>query len=209
MNPPGERCEELKLCNVVFHFKLNKQEKEKCNLRFSDQAKEDKSYTIAYYHNFYVIKEGKLSFIYFFTSGHVNCTGTKSLKHIKESLKCIVRIFKIKLKDKKLKISNSTWSGRCKYEEVDIISLADGRAAIPYHWTVSLRPSSFPAALIRQREGPSAVLFRNGKYIIVGAIKSKPVRKLSEQLREYVQPLKWAKYENKEGGAPSNCQIDF
>jgi len=179
--------EQFNLCNVVFHFKLSKEEKERCLKRFRSEA--GKPYTVKFYHNFCVIKEGKISFIFFFTSGHINCTGTRSIKVIKETLYCIKRIFRVRIKGKKIRISNSTWTGNCGKGEVDILSLADGSVDTPAHWTVSLRPSSFPAALIRQRQGPSGILFKNGKIIIVGCVKKKPARDLYEEIKRIVPTL--------------------
>lgn len=176
------------LSNVVFHFKLDKRESLKCVTKFRDEEQAGReTYYIKFYHNFCVIKEGKISFIFFFTSGHVNCTGTKTLKVIKQTFKCINRVFGVRLKGKKLKISNSTWTGRCLCDQLDILSLVDGRIRVPEHWKISLRPGNFPAALIRQAEGPSGVLFKNGKYNIVGAVKRGPVKKLSSEIEELVR----------------------
>lgn len=181
----------LSLSNVVFHFKLKEEESASCLQRFKREEEESdfNEYYIKFYHNFCVIKKGKLSFIYFFTSGHVNCTGTRTLCVIKDTLLSIKSIFRIKIKGRSLKISNTTWSGRCLSDKLDILSLVNGQIRVPEHWKVSLRPGSFPAALIRQEVGPSAVLFKNGKYIIVGAIKKAPVKKLGKEIEATVLPI--------------------
>jgi len=182
----------LKLHNVVFHFKLLKFEKEIAYRRITeDKVKlENIGIIVKNYHNFSVLKDKKLSFIFFFTSGHVNCTGTQSRANLKKTLRSIRKIFSIKLPKRSLTLVNSTWSGRFKYDCVDILSVVDGRIEIPKHWIPSVRKNSFPAAVIRQKEGPSAVIFKNGKFIIVGAKKSNQVKKLSKELRKIVPELK-------------------
>ena len=182
----------LKLHNVVFHFKLVNFEKDLAYRRITeDKIKLEKNGIIVKkYHNFCVLKDKKLSFIFFFTSGHVNCTGTQSQSNLKKTLRSVKKIFAIKLPRRSLTLVNSTWSGRFKYDCVDILSVVDGRTKIPKHWIPSLRKNSFPAAVIRQKEGPSAVIFKNGKFIIVGAKKTYQVKKLSKELRKTVPELK-------------------
>jgi len=182
----------LKLHNLVFHFKLLNSEKESAYKRITEDRDklERNGIIVKKYHNFCVLKDGKLSFIFFFTSGHVNCTGTESPSDLKKTLKSVRRVFKINLPKRSLNLVNSTWSGRFKYDTVDVLSVVDGRTSIPKHWIPSVRQSSFPGAVIRQKEGPSAVIFKNGKFIIVGAKKSYQVKKFSKELRKIVPELK-------------------
>lgn len=172
--------ESARLRNLVFHFKLTERESEISYKRFHTPIfQENSSIYIKSYHNFIVIKEKPLSFIFFFGSGHVNCTGTNNWSQLKRSFKRICQIFQInKLRGRQLKVSNSTWSGKLGREIEDIRSLADGSSYLPEGWTVSLRRGAFPAAILREEKGPTCIIFKNGKYNIVGALKRKKVERI-------------------------------
>jgi hypothetical protein len=112
-----------------------------------------------------------LCFTLFFKSGHVNCSGTRTTAGIGASLLEAEEIFRKKLTVDDTTISSTTWSGRFPHNLLNIPSCQQALHDSGRPIRVSLRPSRFPGGVVRSDNHPTLILFRNGKYIVVGGQK--------------------------------------
>jgi len=161
---------DLKVSNVVICVTLKnkllcgeKEIKEAFNLKKDIYAK--------YFHNFAVVRDKHLRYVIFFQSGHVNIIGTKCFEHISESLDQFGRF--IGEKCVQCRIVNSTWTTKIKNERnpsiIDLYKLREKCFGGKDDFRCSLRPSIFPAAVLRHHNLPTVILFKNGTANIVGA----------------------------------------
>jgi hypothetical protein len=166
--------------NVVFTFKLDRE-------RTADQwwhaavfaSAHPDTWTFTSTVNFSVFRRGKLTFTVFDTGGHVNASGTRGFARMSRSLAAANLLFGLNLRREDVRVVSSTWSGRFPdrpFVDVPTVWRRAVRLASrgPARWRVrpfyvSLRPSIFPAAVIRRATHPTLLLFANGKFVVVGA----------------------------------------
>lgn len=128
------------------------------------------------------IKEPKTSAL-IFSSGNVVCTGAKSMKKVKESIKAIIaNIAKIKIKIKEdgvlknIKVQNMVASGNIGMD-LNLNSLAVQLENTEYE------PEQFPG-LVYKLAGTRAtfLLFSNGKIVCTGTRSEKKLHEAIDQL---------------------------
>ena len=128
------------------------------------------------------IKDPKTSAL-IFSSGNVVCTGAKSMKKVKESMKAIIaNIAKIKIKIKEdgvlknIKVQNMVASGSIGMD-LNLNSLAVQLENTEYE------PEQFPG-LVYKLAGTRAtfLLFSNGKIVCTGTRSEKKLHEAIDQL---------------------------
>lgn len=183
--PPSEREEGPRQHNVVFHFKVCWPEEAADQLDLEDLVKRaaERDYSYQLFHNFLVLRRGPLCFTLFFKSGHVNCSGTRTTAGIGASLLEAEEIFRKKLTVDDTTISSTTWSGRFPHNLLNIPSCQQALHDSGRPIRVSLRPSRFPGGVVRSDNHPTLILFRNGKYIVVGAKSESEVKEALDNVR--------------------------
>jgi TATA-box binding protein (TBP) (component of TFIID and TFIIIB) len=166
--------------NVVFHFKVPRRDKVFTPLE---------GFSARHFHNFIVLRRGKVTFTLFFKSGHVNSSGTETFDQISATLTLANKLFDTDLTTKDITITSSTWSGCFNHTALNIPSTRESLHLAVRHIRVSLRPSRFPGAVIRRKNHPTLVVFRNGKYVIVGAKSAESVSTTIGGIRPHLRCL--------------------
>lgn len=167
--------------NVVFHFKIDVR-KTCSSLHASKEG-----FTTRKYHNFTVFRKGKLTFTLFNKSGHVNSSGTKTFDSIGDTLAVASNLFEVNLSPSDITVASSTWSGRFAHTLLDIPSSKNIIYSSDKTIRVSLRPSRFPGAVIRSNQQPTVVVFRNAKYVVVGATTDVAVIDALQRIRPHLR----------------------
>jgi len=168
----------LKVSNVVLCLSL-KSFSHRPDLMIRKAIEEKKKdLSIKTFHNFTVIHHKPLKYIIFSRSGHVNLIGTKNFSEIDQSLKHFGEF--IGYTPTEYKIVNSTWTAKiesCRQPSIiDLHRVQRECIGGKYHTRCSLRPSIFPAGVLRFNNLPTAILFKNGTVNIVGAKGEKEAR---------------------------------
>lgn len=176
--------------NVVFHFKVCDPSKvHHLDLDALVKRARERNFSHQLFHNFVVFRREALSFTLFFKSGHVNCSGTRTSADIHRSLEEAFEIFGKRLTEEDTTISSSTWSGRFPHTLLNIPCSKDALHLSGKPVKVSLRPSKFPGAVVRCDHFPTLLIFRNGKYIIVGAKSYSEVEEALENIKPSLRCL--------------------
>lgn len=186
-------CEKpVSVQNVVIYFKLKKIAGGNLDREWVVAVSErapSLGFSTKHLHNFVVFKKDKLTFSLFTKSAHVNSSGTSSFEGVDATLAEANALFGVEIPSSDVKVSSSTWSGRFAHTLLSIpatkCALEEKRPLI----RVSLRSALFPGAVIREDHSPTLILFRNGKYIVVGAKSGRQVFDVVEQIRPHVRCL--------------------
>jgi TATA-box binding protein (TBP) (component of TFIID and TFIIIB) len=169
--------------NVVFYFKVN------LRANFPPPHFNELDVSITKYHNFVILRQEKVTFTVFVKSGHVNSSGTETFAHIQNTLSLANKLFDASLTETDVTISSSTWAGRFSHTLLNIPSTRKALTASDINTRVSLRPSRFPGAVVRRLQCPTVIVFRNGKYIIIGAKSADIVTETAERIRSDLRCL--------------------
>jgi transcription initiation factor TFIID TATA-box-binding protein len=132
------------------------------------------------------IKDPKTSAL-IFSSGKVVCTGAKSMKKVRESIKAIIKnISKIRIRitiEPVIKVQNMVASGAIGMD-LNLNKLAMNLPNTEYE------PEQFPGLVFKMNEtGATFLLFSNGKIVCTG---TKSEKKLHEAVDRLVVVLKKA-----------------
>ena len=122
-----------------------------------------------HHRNFITLRQDHYAFVVFEKRGYVNISGIRGFSDIIPSLKAFQRLTGVKLNPSGIHIDNSTSCGAF-IDTIDISKLVKTVASSKVAY-IRVRPHYFPAALIRpfdRKKFGSIILFRNGKFIIVG-----------------------------------------
>jgi len=133
------------------------------------------------------IKEPKTSAL-IFSSGKVVCTGAKSMKKVRESIKAIIKnILKIKIRitiEPSIKVQNMVASGAVGMD----LNLNKLAMSLP---NTEYEPEQFPGLVFKMPEiSATFLLFSNGKIVCTG---TKSEKRLHEAVEKLVGVLKKAK----------------
>ena len=164
----GEKS--LRQFNVVFHFKVPVERS------FPPRGLDTEGFSARIFHNFAVLRREKVTFTVFFQSGHVNSSGTKTFDDVGDTVAVANKLFDTSLAERDITITSSTWSGNYDHHLLNIPSTKDVLFQRKKDVRVSLRPSRFPGAVVRQVGRPTIILFRNGKYVVVGGKSTESVK---------------------------------
>ncbi len=148
--------------NVKVHFKLKK--------NFNVEWKSAKRFS-----NYIVLRLEDVVYTVFEKSGHVNVTGIKAFSGIKESVERFLNQFDLDFHPSSIKIDNVTCCGRLDRKNISFLDIKRDVKGL----SITIRPHFFPSMLIRRKSGqqnlPTMIVFKNGKYIIVGAKTRKDI----------------------------------
>jgi len=174
--------ENLKVSNVVICVNLknnNYPHFESVVKDLLDKNNNSEISLIKSYHNFIVVHHNKLKYIIFVQSGHVNIIGTKRFEDIHRSL-CQFSQF-IGYTCTQCRVVNSTWTTKLQSDSsssslIDLYKLREKCFGGKNEYRCSLRPSIFPAAVLRHHHLPTLILFKNGTANILGAKSESEVK---------------------------------
>jgi len=163
--------ENLRVSNVVLCLSLKKISQRPDLLLSTAIDRNRNNLIVKTYHNFTVIQDKFLKYIIFNQSGHVNIIGTKNFHSIQNSLNHFSQF--IGYNFNQYKIVNSTWTTKIVGDKqpsiIDLHKVQSECVGGKNFYRCSLRPSVFPAGILRHNKLPTVILFKNGTVNIVGA----------------------------------------
>jgi len=145
------------------------------------------------FHNFFVYSIGHFVFVIFPASGHVNVSGLKNLhSELDEARKALCEVISYpgNSLDIPVTVDNITAICRIDCSPVNLPLLkqrleGQGQKGI----SVSLRPYSFPSAVLRRANFPTLQIFSTGNVVIVGAKNQEAICRAHKSLCAYMKQL--------------------
>ena len=148
--------------------------------------------------NFWVVRLNPYVFTVFVraTECHVNVTGIATTDLIEKAVKAFARLFNVGedcMSQVRVTVDNLTASGSLRLEKVvsrshiDAYLLCDFLKVSESTTVGSLRPNFFPAIVLRRPDCCTVILFRNSRYVILGAKDVDQVREARNRLIDIVR----------------------
>lgn len=163
----GKAAYEVK--NVKLHFKSPIKGKQNVEKQMEEEQTSYRTFD-----NFITFRLDGFTFTFFLKSGHVNVSGIPSFESIGKPIACFNRVFKTNIDLSECKVDNTTASGKLPENLFPLYLHRLVEHGKKHGFLVTIRPHYFPSALIRplpeeKTRLATAILFTNGKFIIVGA----------------------------------------
>lgn len=121
----------------------------------------------------YILLRHKYLFTVYFKSNLINITGIPSFMQINEAVKRFCKLalisFPIKIS---ISIDNTTSNGQFPYK-IDFKVLC--KCLLNSNYSLRYNPSLFPGAFLALPNQKKAILFKSGKYIIIGCKTKKQI----------------------------------
>lgn len=174
------------ITNVKCHFKVRHSVQALKNLAVTAERQVGKKF-----HNFYVLREKKLVFIVFPTGCHINVSGIKGLgPEIECAKKLFCDLISKKSEDIPVVVDNITAVCSVNSPSLNLARLKE-RVETTTHkkTTVSLRPYSFPSAVLRSKNSPTLQVFSSGKVVIVGGRTREEIQSACNSLCAFIRLL--------------------
>lgn len=137
----------------------------------------------------------KVVYVVFARKGHVNVTGIPRFGYLGTAQEHFVRLFSTSVV-KSIVADNSTVRGHLPLEKLNLVKLYTRLYKLdlkpePYPCNISIRPHYFPAAVVRPAKASkgiiaTAILFSNGKFLIVGSKNHPQALRTVENVRRLV-----------------------
>jgi TATA-box binding protein (TBP) (component of TFIID and TFIIIB) len=128
----------------------------------------------------YIILKRRYTFTVYFKSNLVNITGIPSFEHIFPAVSYFCRLAPINFQGKtRIAIDNSTSNGHFPFK-IDFKLLSK---CLANQTSIRYNPSLFPGAFLALPNGKKTILFKSGKYIIVGCKSKKQIFNSFDLLR--------------------------
>ena len=184
--------------NVKIHFKYR---------RSPVEVPDNLKHYIRWYSNFFTIGLSRFTYVVFYRSGHVNCSGLRNFEQVNKAVRVFywffqgsnrsdfdgdrfTREYQEDLREGYIVIDNSTACGHVGLSCINFQKLKYREQGV----TLFIRQDHFPSALFRNRrtradrqKRPSIILFTNGKFIIVGARSYKEIFEAYETLLQIMK----------------------
>ena len=120
----------------------------------------------------YIILRHRYTFTIYFKSNLVNITGIPSFEHINTAVKSFCKLAVISYPFKiHIKIDNTTSNGQFVHK-IDFKVLSK---CLDRQYSIRYNPSLFPGAFLALPNHKKTILFKSGKYIIVGCKSQKQI----------------------------------
>ena len=175
-----------KITNVKCHFKLKS-----CNDRLKSLCETAGKKVGKKFHNFYVLRQQGLVFVVFPSGGHINVSGIKGLgSEVQQAKKVFCDLISAHEQENPVVIDNITAVCSINSSPVNLVKLkekVEGRTK--KKTTVSLRPYSFPSAVLRTKNSPTLQVFSSGKVVIVGGRSREEIQLASKKLCALIRQL--------------------
>lgn len=162
------KAEPLRLSNVKFHFKLEKDFDVKKNISVDDFTSIHENFAVARFEN---------GAVYSVFRNHINVTGVKRFRDIPRTIRAFENQYAVN-RIGEYKIDNCTYSGNLlHYRNLDRalltknLGLNIGKISDlirSNRFFIRHRPDSFPGAVIRFPSRGTVILFASGKLVILG-----------------------------------------
>jgi TATA-box binding protein (TBP) (component of TFIID and TFIIIB) len=165
--------------NVKAHIVVN----QTCIKKIKEQLflKETKTY-----HNYLVIRD-KYTYIVFPKKGHINITGIKNIFEIDNVIDNFCEDFKLNrnLITNCLKIDNISAGGDFG-KKLNVGAIQEKLNREKTEFTVKFDRNYFPGAFCKTFDVGTIIIFRSGKYVIVGAKCQEDVKKIFHMMLAHI-----------------------
>jgi len=153
------------ITNVKCHFKPKSTTKALQDLKFTAKKQVGKSF-----HNFYVLRQNGLVYVIFPSGQHVNISGIRSLgEEVDRAKDTFCELLSEPSEGIPVIVDNITAVCSINSTRVNLVKLKEEVEKLTKKsTTVSLRPYSFPSAVLRTKKLPTLQVFSSGKVVIVG-----------------------------------------
>jgi TATA-box binding protein (TBP) (component of TFIID and TFIIIB) len=141
--------------------------------------------------NFFILRIFSCTFTVFPKSGHVNLTGLRRHNQIRPAINLFAKLFKLKRRLSKSKVSNTTYTGKINClippgKSTPIAKLLHDYKTSPSTpitpFKLEFRASHFPSILLKVEEEGTITVFNSGYYIIIGCKNYRQAKKLHKAL---------------------------
>ena len=149
------------VCNIKFHVKLG----------HPITVPEKLNDATVRHSNFVVIRVHPLVITVFPSSGHINVSGVRKFRDIKDAVRQLNQHLHCDIEERNITVDNSTASGKLQVQlpfNFNSLLKVEGKNL----FNISVRPHFFPSIVLRPKVKKSlgtCMVFSTGTFIIVGA----------------------------------------
>jgi TATA-box binding protein (TBP) (component of TFIID and TFIIIB) len=138
------------------------------------------------HHNYLVIRE-RYTYIFFPKKGHINITGIKTYSDIDNVIENLCKDFQLEraLISSSLTIDNITAGGDFG-KKLDVGAIQEKLNKQKNEFTVKFDRNYFPGAFCKTFQTGTIIIFRSGKYVIVGAKCLEDVNKIFHMMLAHI-----------------------